>query len=84
MTRLINESFVPLISGIKGFEAYYAINTSEDVLASMSVFDTQEGAEQSNQLAEDWVAKNAAKFIIGKYETHEGEVFAHSLAHAVT
>jgi nucleotide-binding universal stress UspA family protein len=80
LARLVNEKFVPLVSDLKGFEAYYAISAGENVFASVSVFDTEEGAEQSNQLAEDFVAKNAASLITGKYEIHEGDVIAQRVA----
>jgi hypothetical protein len=80
LARLVNESFVPLISDIDGFEAYYLISASEDVFASMSIFNTQEGAEKSNQLSEDWIAKNGISLITGKFETHEGDVIAQRVA----
>src|SRR5947209_6597318 len=82
VVRLINETFVPRISEIKGFEAYYAFDAGEEVVASTSVFDSQEGADQSNLLAEDWIAKNGASFFVGKFPTLQGEVKAHRVAHA--
>ncbi|EEF62072.1 hypothetical protein [Pedosphaera parvula] len=80
LTRLINESFVPRISEIKGFEAYYCIDAGEGMIASTSVFDSEEGAGLSNLMAEDWIAQNAAKLITGQFRTVAGNVIAHQVA----
>ena len=42
VTRRVNEGFVPRISNIVGFLAYYVIDTGEGVLASVSVFETKD------------------------------------------
>ena len=46
------------IGGLPGFVAYYMINCGAGVLATVSVFDDQAGAERSNAVAADWVREN--------------------------
>jgi len=76
VTRRVNEGFVPRISNIVGFLAYYVIDTGEGVLASVSVFETKEGEEESNRVAADWV-KEALSGLLGPVEITAGEVLAH-------
>jgi len=50
-----------LISGIQGFEAYYLIKTA-DGTASVSVYQSQDGAEESNRVAAAWIVENLPQF----------------------
>ena len=55
LMRKVNTEFVPLVSDSPGFVAYYAIDAGEGVVASISVFETQAEAEESNRKAAGWV-----------------------------
>ena len=46
-----------VISGIKGFKAYYLLKLAEGT-STISVFEDQEGAEESNRAAAAWLAEN--------------------------
>jgi hypothetical protein len=46
-----------IISGINGFKAYYLVKGASGT-ASVSVFDDQAGAEESNRAAATWLAEN--------------------------
>ena len=46
-----------LITGIEGFKAYYLIRTA-DGAASVSVFDDEAGANESNTVAANWLREN--------------------------
>jgi heme-degrading monooxygenase HmoA len=50
-----------LISGIQGFQAYYLIKTA-DGTASVSVYESQDGAEESNRAAAAWIVENLPQF----------------------
>jgi 4-diphosphocytidyl-2C-methyl-D-erythritol kinase len=53
-----NESEVKrLISEIDGFKAYYLVRTGEGA-ASVSVYDDESGAQQSNRAAAEWLREN--------------------------
>jgi hypothetical protein len=73
VTRLVNEEFVALIDKIPGFLAYYLVDTAEGVLASVSIFETKEGAEESNRVAAGWV-KEGLSVLLGRAEITAGEV----------
>ena len=56
----VNEGFVPLISKVPGFVAYYWVDAGGGVMISTSVFQDQSGAEESNKRAADYVRQNLA------------------------
>jgi hypothetical protein len=76
VARRVNEGFVPLISNVTGFLAYYVIDTGQGVLASVSVFETKQGEEESNSVAAAWV-KETLSGLLGPVEITAGEVVAH-------
>ncbi len=73
----VNEGFVPIISKGPGFVAYYVVDAGNDVIASVSVFQDQAGAEESNRMAADWVKENVASLVAGPPEVLHGEVTVH-------
>lgn len=56
--RRIREDFVPLISEIDGFIAYYWIDGGNGVMVSTSVYEDRAGAEASNERAAGWIREN--------------------------
>jgi len=46
-----------LISGIDGFRAYYLVRTADGAV-SVSVFDDESGANESNAVAANWIREN--------------------------
>jgi heme-degrading monooxygenase HmoA len=82
--RRVRGGFVPLISQEPGFQAYHVLQVRDDEIISVSLFDTQAGAEDSVRRAADWVAKNIASFIQGLPEITVGEVKISQLGNAPT
>jgi hypothetical protein len=74
--RLVGESFIPQLEHIPGFVAYYWIDAGNGVMASLSVFEDQAGADESVRLARDWVRENAATLIPNPPQVTEGNVVA--------
>jgi len=72
--RRANEGFVPLISKHAGFKAYYILKEGENTFATLSFFETQAEARDSNKLAADWVHKNLAELLPQPPEITEGDV----------
>jgi hypothetical protein len=59
--RRVRDELVPILSNIEGFVSYYsAYNRERGTVTSISVYETQEGAEESNRVAVDWGSKNLA------------------------
>jgi hypothetical protein len=77
VTRRVNEGFVPRISNIPGFLAYYVIDAGEGVLATLSVFETKAGEKESNRVAASWVKETLSGRLLGPVEITSGEVVAH-------
>ena len=68
-----NESEVRrIIGGIDGFRAYYLLKLAEGT-TTVSVFDTQEAAEESSRVAAAWLAENLPDLGATPYVT-AGEV----------
>ncbi|MDQ4144098.1 MAG: hypothetical protein M3198_10225 [Actinomycetota bacterium] len=75
--RRVEEGFVPIISAVPGFLAYYWVDAGNGVMVSTSVFESREGAEESNRKAADWVKENLASLLPNPPEITAGEVVAH-------
>ncbi len=72
--RRVNEGFVPTISDTPGFLAYYALDAGDGVLATVSVFEDRSGAEESNQVAADYVNENLSSVLPLPPEITVGEI----------
>ena len=62
-----------LISGISGFKAYYLLKLAEGT-STVSVFETQEGAEESTRVAAAWLAENVPDLNVAPPYVTAGEV----------
>jgi hypothetical protein len=74
--RLVNEGFLPIISQVPGFVAYYWVNAGDGVMASTSVFEDQTGAEESNRRAANYVRENMAPLLPNPPQITAGKVVA--------
>jgi hypothetical protein len=77
VARIVNEGFVPLISEMPGFVAYYWVDAGEGVMVSTSVFEHKDAEEQSNWRAGDFVANNLASLLPNPPQITAGELVAH-------
>ena len=69
-----NESEVKRIVGeIDGFKSYYLMRTA-DGAASVSVFENEAGAEESNRVAASWIRENLPDLSISAPQVSAGEV----------
>jgi hypothetical protein len=77
VTRRVNEGFVPLISEMSGFVAYLALDAGQGEYGTVSVFEDQASAEESNRVAEEWVAENLRELLPSPPDYAAGEVVAY-------
>jgi len=57
----VRDELLPILAEIQGFVSYYsAYDPDRASVTSVSVYETKEGAEESNRVAVDWGAKNLA------------------------
>ena len=75
--RLVEEGFIPIISEMPGFVAYYMVDAGDGVVVSTSVFEHKDAEEQSNWRAGDFVAQHLAPLLPNPPQITAGELVAH-------
>jgi hypothetical protein len=55
LTKKINETLIPKLSKLDGFDGYFLIEAGNGVMTSVSIFDTSAHADESTRLASSWV-----------------------------
>ena len=55
------------------------VDAGDGVVATVSVFETREDAEESIRMAADWIRQNMASLLPNPPEITAGEVAAHEL-----
>jgi hypothetical protein len=55
LTSKINETLIPKLSKLPGFEGYYVIESENGVFTSVGLFDTSAEADASTSVAANWV-----------------------------
>jgi hypothetical protein len=55
LVKKADDSLVPSLSELPGFNGYYLIEAGDGVISSVGLFDTPEHAEESTRVASDWV-----------------------------
>ncbi len=79
LLRRVTEEFVPTIRDAPGFLAYYVLDVGDGRVASVSVFESQAGAEESNRMAADWVRQELTPMLPNPPEVIAGQVGAYEL-----
>ena len=74
--RRVSEEFVPLIRQIPGLLAYYWVDAGDGVMISTTVFESEEGAEESIEKAAAFVRDNLASLLPNPPQVMSGQVVA--------
>lgn len=77
--RKVNESLIPKLSNLPGFQGYFLMEAGEGVVRSTTLFDTLAQAEDSTRIAAEWMQEekleklvpNAPKVTVRKVIAHE-------------
>jgi hypothetical protein len=75
--RIVDEGFVPLISEIPGFIAYYWVDAGDGVMVSTSVFEHKDAEEQTNFVAGEFVQEHLLPCLPNRPQISAGEVVAY-------
>ena len=75
----VKDGLVPKLSELPGFNGYFLIEGASGVMSSVSFFDTAAHAEESTQVASNWVRDseldkalpNPPKITMGEVLVHE-------------
>ena len=60
VARRAVEEFAPQLRDQPGFQGYWAIDAGDGILATITVFETEEAAANSSAAAASWVQQNIA------------------------
>jgi hypothetical protein len=77
--RFADKQFVPLMRRIPGFVACYLMDAGNDILATIGLFETSEGAEGAVRLQRDWFRDEWSSFRPLPPEVVAGEVLARAV-----
>jgi hypothetical protein len=55
LLKKADETLVPSLSELPGFNGYYLIEAGNGVMSSIGFFDTKEHADESTRLASNWM-----------------------------
>jgi hypothetical protein len=55
LIKKADETLVPLLSDVPGFNAYHLIQAGDRVFSSIGFYDTSDHADEANRVASDWV-----------------------------
>lgn len=78
VTRVVQQTFLPLVTDIRGFVAYYWVDAGGGVMLSTSVFQDKAGADESNRRAATLVREKLASMFTKAPLITEGEIVAHT------
>jgi hypothetical protein len=73
VARRALEEFAPTLRDQPGFQGYWVVKAGDGVLATISVFDTQEAADESTAAAATWVQENLANLVPSPPRVTSGE-----------
>ena len=77
VAQVVREGFVPMISEMPGFLAYYLVDAGDGVSVSTSVFEHKDAEEQTNFRAGQFVAEHLAPLLPNPPQVTAGEVVAY-------
>jgi quinol monooxygenase YgiN len=75
----VKRGAIPIISNVPGFLGYYVVYSPDDTVTAISVFNSVEGAQESNRRALAWIDKNPGPLLVESVTATVGPVIAHSL-----
>ncbi len=73
VTRRAVEEFGPQLRDQPGFQGYWVVDAGDGVMATISVFDTEDAAAESTAAAATWVQENLAQLVPNPPQVTKGE-----------
>ena len=78
LTKKVEETLVPRLSNLAGFEGYYLIEAGNGVMSSIGLFDTSAQADESTRVAANWVREEKLETALpNPPKITDGEVVVH-------
>jgi heme-degrading monooxygenase HmoA len=73
VARRAVEEFAPTLRDQPGFQGYWVVDAGAGVLATITVFDTEEAAAETNAASATWVQENLANLVPSPPRVTSGE-----------
>ena len=77
--RFKEEGGLEAVSSVRGFVAYFLLNAGDGVGATVSIYEDEASAEESNKVVADWLRANLAEFNLSPPDITVGEVAVHKM-----
>ena len=77
VAQLVREKYVPIISEMPGFVAYYCVDAGDGVMVSTSVFEHKDAEEESTFRAGEFVAEDLGQLAPNPPQVTAGEVVSY-------
>ena len=74
LSRRIDETFAPRLSGIPGFGGYYVVDATHGIVITVTLGDDAAAVERSTELAAEFVRDELADLEVERVEAAHGEV----------
>ena len=80
LTKKVDETLLPSLSKLPGFEGYYLIEAGNGVMSSIGLFDTSAQADESTRVAATWVREEKLETALpNPPKITDGKVIAHKM-----
>ncbi|HEY3186652.1 MAG TPA: hypothetical protein VGJ70_04210 [Solirubrobacteraceae bacterium] len=83
LAHRVDTEFAETISAESGFVDYQLIDCGNGTVVSITMFDTEDGARRSNQMAAEWVEESLADLRLERTDAFGGEVMVSRAANAM-
>jgi hypothetical protein len=84
LTKKVDETLLPSLSKLPGFEGYYLIEAGNGVMSSIGFFETSAQADESTRVAATWVREEKLETALpNSPKITDGEVIAHKTSELV-
>jgi hypothetical protein len=78
LTKKVDETLLPRLSNLPGFEGYYLIEAGNGVMSSIGLFDSSAQADESTRVAANWVREEKLETALpNPPKITDGEVIVH-------
>ena len=65
---------MPIVSKLPGFVSYMVFEGEDGLIVTVSVFETEEAANQSADAARDWIKENVSDYVQEPLDVMTGEL----------
>jgi hypothetical protein len=72
--RRAEAGLIPILSQSPGFRGYYVVRSGDEMIVSITMFDTQDAVQDAHLRAVGWIKDNLSDLVDGEPEVISGEV----------